>query len=254
MCSLCRLPVAKNHNFGQFLIFGRLLYRPPFTDEGQIWCDRADPRSTFTGQISSDCVHCVGFRWPKTTILGKFFNILGTPVPTPFYRWGPNLVCYSRFTVYAYLPNFVSIGLFSGGENPQFLPFFGLRHSVMSPIGINLRKLSTGAQLQTFPYPTASKYFLYSNVFMTKSGAQTLTFKSVTDRQTNKQTKNSTFLATLAAGGIRAPTKLGMVIENLEHVLACRKLLGVWRIVSPLGGAENLGVTRPPQLKTLITP
>jgi len=25
----------------------------------------------------------------------------------------------------------------------------------MSPIGINLRKLSTGAQLQTFPYPTA---------------------------------------------------------------------------------------------------
>ena len=29
MCSLCRLLVAKNHNFGQFLIFGALLY-PPF--------------------------------------------------------------------------------------------------------------------------------------------------------------------------------------------------------------------------------
>jgi len=59
---------------------------------------------------------------------------------------------------------------------------------VMSPIVINLRKLSTGAQLQTFPYPTASKSFLYSNAFMAKSGAQTLTFKSVTDKQTNKQT------------------------------------------------------------------
>jgi len=58
----------------------------------------------------------------------------------------------------------------------------------MSPIGINLRKLSTGAQPRTFPYPTASKWFLCSNAFMAKSGAQTLTFKSVTDRQTNKQT------------------------------------------------------------------
>jgi len=44
------------------------------------------------------------------------------------------------------------------------------------------------AQLQTFPYPTASKLFLYSNAFMAKSGAQSLTFKSVTSKQTNKQT------------------------------------------------------------------
>jgi len=57
----------------------------------------------------------------------------------------------------------------------------------MSPIGINLRKLSTGVQLQTFPYPTASKSFLYSNAFKAKSGAQTLTFKSVTERQTDRQ-------------------------------------------------------------------
>jgi len=91
-----------------------------------------------------------------------------------------------------------------------FLPFFGLRHLVMSPIVINLRKLSTGAQLQTFPYPTASKSFLYSNTFMAKSGAQTLTFKSVTDKQTNKQTdkKTHTFLATPAAGEIRVPRNL----------------------------------------------
>jgi len=68
------------------------------------------------------------------------------------------------------------------------LPFFGLRHLVMSPIVTNLRKLSTSAQLQTFPYPTASKSFLYCNAFMAKSGAQTLTFKSVTDKQTDRQT------------------------------------------------------------------
>ena len=40
------------------------------------------------------------------------FDILGAPVPTPFYRSGPNVVCYSRPKVYAKVPNFVFIGLF----------------------------------------------------------------------------------------------------------------------------------------------
>ena len=42
---------AKN-NLGQFLTFGGHLYRPSFTNEGQILCARADPRSTLTRQIS----------------------------------------------------------------------------------------------------------------------------------------------------------------------------------------------------------
>ena len=46
-----------------------------------------------------------------------------------------------------------------------------------------------------------------------------------------------------------SPTKLGMVIEDLEQVLAPPKLLEVWRVVSPLGGADNLGVTIPLNLK-----
>jgi len=54
-------------------------------------------------------------------------------------------------------------------------------------------KVEHGAQLQTFPYPTASKLFLYSNAFMAKSGVQSLTFKSVTDRQTDRQTDKKTF-------------------------------------------------------------
>ena len=94
------------------------------------------------------------------------------------------MVCYSRPTVYAYVPNFVSIGL--------FLPFYGLRHLVLSPVGNNLRKMNTGGQLQTFPYPTISKSFLYSNAFMAKSGAQSLTFKSVANKQTNRQTNKKT--------------------------------------------------------------
>ena len=78
----------------------------------------------------------------------------------------------------------------SVGEKPQFLPFFGLLHLVASPTGSSLRKLDTGAQLQTFPYPTASKSFLCSNAFTAKSCAQTLTFK--TDKQTDKQTDKRT--------------------------------------------------------------
>ena len=57
---------------------------------------------------------------------------------------------------------------------------------MLSPIGSGLRKLNTGAQLKAFPYPTASKSFLYSNAFMAKSGAQSLTSKSVTNKETKQ--------------------------------------------------------------------
>ena len=35
---LCRLLVAKNHNFSAHFDILGILYRPPFTYEGQIWC------------------------------------------------------------------------------------------------------------------------------------------------------------------------------------------------------------------------
>jgi len=56
--------------------------------------------------------------------------------------------------VYAYVPNFVSIGLFCRpllAKTPNFCRFFGFRHLVLSPVGNSLTKLNTGAQLQTFP-------------------------------------------------------------------------------------------------------
>ena len=159
MRSLCRLPVAKNYNFGQILTFWGLLYRPPFTDQGQIWCAIADPQYTLTCKVSSRSVYFVALCWRK---------------------------------------------------KKQFLPLFWTSAFSVVAIGNSLTKLNTGAQLQTFPYHTASKSFLYySNAFIAKSGAQSLTFKSVTNKQqTDRQTKNSTFLAALAAGEIRAPPYL----------------------------------------------
>jgi len=69
-------------------------------------------------------------------------------------------------------------------KNPQILPYFGLLHLVVSPVGGNLRKCNTAAQLQTFPYPTVSKSILYCNAFMPKSGAQADAQKR--DEQTDK--------------------------------------------------------------------
>jgi len=64
MCSLCRLPVAKNTILGKLRPWG-LLNRPPFTDEGQIRCAIADPEYTLTCQISSRSVYSVALCWRK---------------------------------------------------------------------------------------------------------------------------------------------------------------------------------------------
>ena len=163
-----------------FDIFWGCYTNPLFTNEGQIWCATADPRSTFTCEIWSRSVYSVILWRQKTPIFVAF--------------WTSALV--------------------------------------MSPIGINLRKWCTGAQLQTFAYPTASKSFLYCNAFMAKLGTQSLTFKSMTDRQ--KQTKNWTFLATPAAGeiwahgdrGPRARSCTSNTFGGLTHSFAAK---GHWK-------------------------
>jgi len=72
-------------------------------------------------------------------------------------------------------------------KTPDFFRFFGLRHLVMSPIGINLRKLSAGAQPQTF-LSNGIKIVsvlqrLYGDIGRTNSDVQKR------DGQTNRQTK-----------------------------------------------------------------
>ena len=136
-------------------------------------------------------------------------------------------MCYSRPTVYAYVPNFVWIGLFCrplAAKNPQFLRFFGLRHLVLSPIGNSLTKLNTGAQLQTFPYQTVSKSFLYSNAFMAKSCAKTLTFKSVTNKQTNRRrrVKSEPHQTSHGDRGSRARSCTSNTFGGLTHSFVAR--------------------------------
>ena len=158
MCSLCRLPVAKNHNFGQILTCG------------------------------DSCTD-------------------------PFYRLGLNLVFYSRPTAYAYVPNFVSVGLFCQtllAKNRFFCIFWtssfsGVTNSQQS------QKVGHGCTTTNLPLSNGIKIV---SVLQRLHGESGRTISDVqkrhgqTDKQTDKQTKNSTFLATPAAGEIRAPPNL----------------------------------------------
>jgi len=86
--------------------------------------------------------------------------------------------------------------LLSGGEEPQILLFFGLRHFVVSPYGGSLRKLNTGAQLN-LPLSNGIKIVsvlqcFHGTIMRTNSDIQ----------MHDRQTKNSVFLDAPVAGEI----------------------------------------------------
>jgi len=54
-------------------------------------------------------------------------------------------------------------------------------------------KVEHGCTTTDVPLSNGIKSFLYSNAFIAKSGAQYLTFKSVTNKQTNRRTKTQRF-------------------------------------------------------------
>jgi len=105
------------------------------------------------------------------------------------------------------VPNFVSIALFCrhlATNNQNFAVFWtSVLNCGVASWRQSEKVINTGAQLQTFPYPTASKSFLYLNAFMAKSCAQTDVEKR--DGQTDKKL---TVLAAPTAGEIRAPPNL----------------------------------------------
>jgi len=131
MCLLCRLPVAQNHNFGQILKFGGLLYRPLFTHEGLICCAIADRQRTFTCQNMFRSVYSIALLRRKPPNFCRFWTSVFNDVDS-------------------------------------------LRQS---------ENVEHGCTTTNLPLSNGMKSFLYSNVFMVKSGAKYLAFKSVTDKQ-----------------------------------------------------------------------
>ena len=158
MCSFCRLPVAKIHDFEQIWTILWLLYRlPPFTDEGEIWCAIADPRYMLTCQISSRSVYSVILWRRKTPIFGRFLT-----------------------------------SAFSDVANWQ-----------------QSQKVEHGCTTTNLPLSNGIKIFsvfqrLHGEIARTNSDVQKP--NGHTDKQTDKKTQR--FLATPAAGKIRAPPNL----------------------------------------------
>ena len=153
MCLLCRLPVAKNHNFWRILAWG-ILYRPPFTDEGQIWCARADPRSIHLQAKFHLNVFVVSASGGPKPQFWANFDIFGLLYRPPFTDEG-QMWCAIADPRYALICQISSRSFYSVAlcwRKPPIFAVFGLRHLVLSPIGNSLTKLNTDAQLQTFPY------------------------------------------------------------------------------------------------------
>jgi len=176
-------------------------------DSTHTWC-------TLTRQ--SDCVHCVGFRWPKTIY----------PVPTPFYWWGPNLVSYSRPTVYAYTPDFVSSGALCRPLAARTPNFTILLTSAFCSVASwrQSEKVEYGSTTTNLPLFNGVKTVsilrqLHGEIVCRNSVVQRH------DGHSNKQTKLNIF-GRPGGGWNPSPTKRGTVIEDLDRVLTPPKRLG----------------------------
>jgi len=204
MCSLCQLSEAKN-NFGQILTFWGLLYRPAFTDEGQIWCAIAHPGICLRVKFHID-----------------------------------------RFILSP-----------SGGEKPYFCHIFDfgiqwcrqLAAIWQSWARVHNYKPSPIQRCQNrFCTPTRSWRNREHKLWRPKAWR--------TDKQTDKQTnRRKTRRFWPPRRRVKSEPHHTWHGDRGPRARSCAsKTFGVWRILSPLGSAENLGITRLCQIKTPITP
>ena len=113
------------------LHLGDFVIMLPYWSRPNLAWDSIHTWSTLTRQILSECIHCIGFRWPKATNLDKFWHLgvsctdLLLPMKAKFgmleQTHGLRLDAKFRLDRLFW---FMSP---SGGENPQILPFYWLR-------------------------------------------------------------------------------------------------------------------------------
>jgi len=97
--------------------------------------------------------------------------------------------------VYAYVPNFVYSVAAILAKNPNFCRFWTSAFSVFAnwQQSDKVEHECTVHNYEPSPIQRHQNCFYTPNAFMAKSGAQTLTFKSVTDKSVTDRQKNSTF-------------------------------------------------------------
>jgi len=202
--------LLKYWNFDQILTFcGTLVTMLP--DPDQICNETVHTCSTLTCQISSHCVHCVGFQWPKTTIAGKFWHV-GLQYGPPFTHEGQ--ICCARAYPCSRLTYQIS------SRSHYFLAVWWRKMwnfvILLAPAfcGVVSCRLSENVEHEctttNLPLSNGIKIVSVLQRLHAKSGAQVLTFKSVTDRRTDRQTEKKLNVFGRPDGGWDpSPTKLG---------------------------------------------
>ena len=138
---------------------------------------------------------------------------------------------YSRPTVHVYLRNFVSIGLFCrpvAAKNPQFFLFCRFWTLAFSDVANwhQSHKVEHGCTTTNLPLSNGIKIV---SVLQRHHGEIGCTISDVQkrDKQTDKQKRKLNVFGRPGGGSNTSPAKLGVVIEDVEHVLAPPKILGV---------------------------
>jgi len=96
------------------------------------------------------------------------------------------VVCYSRPTVYAYMPNLVSIGYSVTLLVKNFAVFWTSAFSCVANWQQS-EKVECGCTTTNLPLSSGIKIVSVLQRLHGEIGTQSLMFKSVTDRQTNRQ-------------------------------------------------------------------
>jgi len=169
-------------------------------------------------------------------------NPLSTPFTDEVQIW------YARVdpctvTVYAHMPNFVSTGIFYRSLAVKkffyhFVDFGILWCRQLTAIWESWTRVHNYEQ---FRYPTASKR-LWTPTTSWRNREHKLRRSEATNRQTYKHTNKILNVFGRPGGGWSlSPSKFGIVVEDLEHVLAASKQSGLRHILLPLGALKIWG-------------
>jgi len=207
-----------------------------------------------TCQLSSECVHvhCVGIRWPKTTILGKFWH-LGTfrkrgsvqKSPVPFTSEG-QIWCARADPWHALTcqisPRLVYCVIIWRRKPPIFAVFWTSEFCGVTSWW-HSQKVEHGCTITSLPLSNGIKIVsvlqcLHGEIRRTNSYVQ----------KRDGQTKKTQRFWLPSAKWHPSPTKLGPVIKDLEHVLASLKLWGSDAVLPP-GGCWKFRENQTPVLK-----
>ena len=230
LCRPCRERLLKCRNIDQIFTFWRWLLCPSsFTNPGQIWQQIVDQWSVLIHQISFKSVYCVIFQGQKRNF-GQILTFGGSCIQPPLLIRAKFGVLEQTHRFWRLHAKFCLDCCPLVAKNPKFCHFvdFGILWCYqLAPVWESWTWVHNYKRSPVKRYQNRLCTLTHSwRNRAPNSGLQKC------DGQTDKKLN---VYGRLKGGWSPNPTKLGMVIEDLEHVLAspmaqCRHLfcIGMW--------------------------